>query len=102
MRRATDRERALYRRAIETWRGPRLPNGIVRAKRPTPRSFDPDQLAIGTRVELEHTRSPALALEIAMAHLSERPDYYARLERYVELRERAPRARAATQRRRTR
>ena len=81
MRSATSRERALYRRAIRAWRGPKLPNGRTRLR---PQDFDPDQLAIGTKIELEHTRSPTIAMEIAMDHLSERTDYYDRLERYVE------------------
>lgn len=41
--------------------------------------FDPDQLAIGTKVELEHTSDPALAMEVAMAHLDEDARYYAKL-----------------------
>jgi len=39
------------------------------------------QLAIGTKHELEHTRSRAVAQEIAMDHLAEDPDYYVKLER---------------------
>jgi hypothetical protein len=54
-----------------------LPGG--RAAGLAPRHFDPQQLAVGTRVELEHTRSVALAREIAMDHLAEDPDYYRKL-----------------------
>lgn len=56
----------------------------MRRRKLRPSAFDPDQLAIGVDVELEHTSRPEVALEIAMAHLAERSDYYARLERYVE------------------
>lgn len=63
------------------WRGPQLPNGLPKKRRLAPRSFDPDQLAIGVRIELEHTRQPELAMEIAMAHLAERGDYYELLEK---------------------
>ena len=44
-----------------------------------PSDFDRAQLAIGTRVEMEHTRDVRLAREIAMDHLSEDPDYYQKL-----------------------
>lgn len=35
-----------------------------------------DQLKKGIEVELEHTRDPRVAIEIALDHLWERPDYY--------------------------
>ncbi len=35
-----------------------------------------DQLKKGIAVEMEHTRDPRAALEIALDHLNERPDYY--------------------------
>jgi hypothetical protein len=46
-------------------------------------------LRAGMNVEREHRdigacRSPTMAARIALAHLRERPDYYARLKRYVE------------------
>jgi len=43
--------------------------------------FDPKQLAMGLEVELEHTDDPKLALEIAMDHLVEIPDYYTHLDK---------------------
>jgi hypothetical protein len=46
--------------------------------------FDTDQLAMGVRIETEHTKRPEVALEIALAHLREMPDYYTRLERMEE------------------
>lgn len=49
----------------------------------------PRILAEGMNVEREHKdigacRHPLIAARIAMAHLRERRDYYARLKRYVE------------------
>ena len=38
------------------------------------------QLAKGTKVELEHTTNRSAAREIALDHLAEYPDYYDRLE----------------------
>lgn len=46
------------------------------AKRPKPA-----QMAMGAKVEREHTRNPALAREIASDHLAEIPDYYTRLQK---------------------
>lgn len=48
----------------------------------TPQSrFHPGELAKGVKMEMEHTDSPRIALEIAKDHLSELPDYYTRLEK---------------------
>jgi hypothetical protein len=47
-----------------------------RAAGRSPSEFDAASLAQGIAVELEHTRSRAVAREIAMDHLAERPDYY--------------------------
>lgn len=44
-------------------------------------SYVTNQLKKGLRVELEHTTHPSVALEIALDHLSELPDYYNRLEK---------------------
>jgi len=41
--------------------------------------FDPEQLARGIAVEMEHTGNPALAKEIAKDHLTEDPQYYVKL-----------------------
>lgn len=43
--------------------------------------FDLDQIKMGIKVEMEHTKDPYVALEIAMDHLAEIPDYYMRLEK---------------------
>ena len=42
--------------------------------------FCPIQISKGIKVEMEHTDDPHKALEIAMDHLTEIPDYYDRLE----------------------
>lgn len=42
--------------------------------------YDPDQILKGIEIEMEHTKDPAVALEIAMDHLEEIPDYYDRLD----------------------
>ena len=55
----------------------RLPGGQASGLRP--RDFDQGQLAIGTTIELEHTRDVRIAREIAMDHLAEDPDYYRKL-----------------------
>ena len=57
----------------------RLPGG--KASGMSPRAFDPEQLKIGMRVELEHTPDPRIAREIAMDHLAEDPTYYTKLAR---------------------
>jgi len=38
------------------------------------------QLAMGIKVESEHTSDPKIAREIALDHLAEKPDYYTRLK----------------------
>jgi hypothetical protein len=42
------------------------------------------QLHAGIRVELEHTSNSKIATEIALDHLSERPDYYIQLAKIEE------------------
>lgn len=56
--------------------------------------FDPEQLALGMNVELEHGLVDPITnvsddnhlttLKIALAHLNEFPDYYTRLEKMEE------------------
>jgi len=98
LRRATPREKKLLAVAMKRWHGLQLPNGIAAKRHLQPKRFDPDQLAIGIRVEQEHTRRPELAMEIAMAHLYERSDYYKLLEKM----EKTPRAASNGRRRLTR
>ncbi len=46
-----------------------------------PRDVDPQQLRMGIKVELEHTDNKRKALEIALDHLSEDPQYYTKLKK---------------------
>lgn len=39
-------------------------------------NFDPKELALGVKVEMEHTNDPVLAKKISKAHLFEASDYY--------------------------
>ena len=38
--------------------------------------FDPEQLDIGTKIEMEHTSDPAIAKIICKNHIFEFPNYY--------------------------
>lgn len=40
---------------------------------------DPKELAMGVKVEMEHTDDPKFSKKIALDHLAEIPDYYTRL-----------------------
>lgn len=44
-----------------------------------PEDFDPDDIAIGTAVEMEHTNNPDIATEISIDHLSSDREYYNKL-----------------------
>ena len=46
----------------------------------TPADADQHELAMGVRVEMEHTTDPEVAQQIALDHLTETPDYYTRLQ----------------------
>jgi hypothetical protein len=67
------------RNYLKVERGELLPGGEAEGRLPS--SFDPQQLRVGTRVEMEHTTDPAIAREIAMDHLVEDPLYYPKLLR---------------------
>lgn len=54
-------------------------NGGYADKR-SPKDFDKKQLAIGIKVEMEHTKDKHTATEIAMDHLEEDPKYYKKLK----------------------
>lgn len=47
----------------------------------SPKEFDTQQIVMGVQVELEHTNDPMIAMEIAIDHLTEIPDYYTRLKK---------------------
>ncbi len=46
--------------------------------------FDPEQLAIGIKIEMEHTDNEEEAKSIAKDHLAEDENYYILLKKYVE------------------
>ena len=60
-------------------KGDLIPGG--KGDKAKPSDFDPRELAMGIKVELEHTKSRRLAREIAMDHLSEDPRYYTKLKK---------------------
>lgn len=55
-----------------------LPGGVADKKSPS--DFDKKQLMKGIHVEMEHTDDISVAMEIAMDHLAEDPEYYEKLE----------------------
>lgn len=44
-------------------------------------TYDPAQMKIGIKIEMEHTTDTDLAEKISKDHLAEFPDYYTRLEK---------------------
>lgn len=54
-----------------------IPGGLADKRQPN--DFNSKALKKGLKVELEHTRDPNIALEIAMDHLAEDPAYYDKL-----------------------
>jgi hypothetical protein len=56
----------------------KIPGGIADKKQVS--DFDAEQLAAGTKVEMEHTNDKSVAQEIAMDHLSEDKNYYKKLK----------------------
>jgi len=59
-----------------------MPNQVPggKADKKKPEDFDPKQIEMGIKVEMEHTDDKELAKEIAMDHLMEFPDYYTHLK----------------------
>ena len=55
-----------------------------RADKSSYKDFDPKELAMGVKVELEHTDDLGIATEISMDHLKEIDDYYTRLDKMEE------------------
>jgi hypothetical protein len=54
--------------------GEMIPGGKGEGK--SVKEFDPEQILMGMRVEMEHTDDPMIALEITIDHLTEDPEYY--------------------------
>jgi hypothetical protein len=53
-----------------------IPGGSDIGERHDTSAVDPKELALGKRVEGEHTDDPRVAEEIALDHLAEKPNYY--------------------------
>jgi hypothetical protein len=64
--------------------------GLSRGRRPS--EFDPTQLRIGTKIEMEHVRNRTVAQRIAMDHLVEDARYYKKLSKVHHDRNRASKA----------
>lgn len=58
----------------------KLPGG--KADKRSPQDFDPVELKRGSDHEMEHTKDRHIAMEIAMDHLSEDPNYYKKLKKF--------------------
>jgi len=56
-------------------------SGRAKSKGITEKDVDAKELAMGVKVEMEHTTSPIMAKRIALDHLSELKDYYSRLKK---------------------
>lgn len=68
--------REAIRDILEEWKD-EIHGGLGDKKKPE--DFDPKALAMGIKVEREHTDDHHLAEEIAMDHLTEDPHYYTKL-----------------------
>lgn len=55
-----------------------IPGGSAIGDRHDTSAVDPDELAMGMKVEMEHTTDPRIAEEIALDHLAEDPHYYSK------------------------
>ena len=73
----------MFRQIIESVRRCQDLNQIPGGRAPgkCPEDFDPKELAMGIKVEMEHTKSRKIATEIAMDHLTENPRYYSKLKK---------------------
>jgi hypothetical protein len=56
----------------------KIPGG--KADKKNPKDFNPQALAQGIKIEMEHTKDKKIAQEIAMDHLTEDPKYYEKLK----------------------
>jgi hypothetical protein len=55
--------------------------GIPCEEKKVAEKYDPEQLRMGTEIEMEHTDDTEEARKIAMDHLDEMPDYYTKLKK---------------------
>lgn len=53
--------------------------GLADKKKFSEQDADPNELAMGLKVEKEHSMDESITKQIALDHLSEIPDYYTRL-----------------------
>jgi hypothetical protein len=56
-----------------------LGTGKAKKKGLTEKDVDRKELAMGIKIEMEHTKNKAISKRIALDHLAELPDYYTRL-----------------------
>lgn len=70
-----EKDGTLYKEAFHE----HIPGGLAAGKKPS--QFPAKSLAQGRGVEMEHTRSPEIATEIAMDHITEDPRYYGKLRK---------------------
>ena len=56
-----------------------MKQGLSYEKGFTEDDADPEELSIGSKIEMEHTNDPKMAKKIALDHLAEISDYYTRL-----------------------
>lgn len=61
----------------------KLPSGLA-DKKGLPEGIDLKQVEMGSKVEMEHTDDRDTAIDIALDHLAEIPDYYTRLKSLEE------------------
>ncbi len=59
-------------------------NGRANEKKITEKDVDPQELAMGIKVEMEHTTDKNTAQRIALDHLAEIKTYYTRLAKMEE------------------
>ena len=57
----------------------KVPGGKADGKKPS--DFDPKEMEMGKKIEMEHTNDKGLAEDISMDHLEEFPDYYTELDK---------------------
>lgn len=70
----------LYAELEESEEGDEKPAPEPEAPEEPAEEFDPEELSMGEKVEMEHTDDPEEARKIAQDHLREHPDYYSRLK----------------------
>lgn len=75
---ALNKSMKMEKALAELAKADKIPGGLADKKKPE--DFDPEALAEGIKVEMEHTSDRSIAQEIAMDHLTEDKDYYKKLK----------------------